>query len=89
MTSRLDKLKGKSIEEVVHYYIKKVVNNIDITNDMSFMFQIKISFADFISIIVNLEDYYRVELTDDELIKIWTVKDLIDLFSKRVYKKIS
>ncbi|WP_434327034.1 acyl carrier protein [Mesomycoplasma hyorhinis] len=55
-------------------------------HDDSDIYSIGLDSLDFVELITELEEKYNIEITDEELLKAKTVKDVINLVESKVKK---
>lgn len=50
------------------------------------IYSIGIDSLDFVELITDVEEKYKIEITDEELLKVKTVKDVVDLIESKLKK---
>ena len=74
--------KEKEFKEILAKYGNVAAE--DMTNDMRFREDLGFSSLDFMSFLGELEDTFDVELDEDEVIKVFTVRQALDMLNELV-----
>ncbi|MDD2635766.1 MAG: phosphopantetheine-binding protein [Bacteroidales bacterium] len=78
----MDEIKNSVIEILRKYTINKDVWN-NFGENSSIVRDLKINSARIVDIIIDLEDKYNIEISDEELEKLTCFKDIVDLIKSK------
>ena len=62
--------------------IKEILGNEKIELDSKIRKDLNLDSLEFVEKLLQIEDYFIIEISDDDLVKIITIKDLIDCIDK-------
>lgn len=83
-TEKFEKLKN-----VIKIYLPEDVSPEEITEDSTFLEQLNINSAHMVDIVLDVEEIYDIILQNEDLEKMRTVKDAIEIIDKKLADKAS
>ena len=82
-----DETKYQKLKSIIKVYLPEDVSADDITKDSNFLNELNINSAHLVDIVLDVEDAFDIQLENEDMDQMHTVKDALDIIGTKLEEK--
>ena len=82
-----DETKYQKLKSIIKVYLPEDVSVDDITKDSNFLNELNINSAHLVDIVLDVEDAFDIQLENEDMDQMHTVKDALDIIGTKLEEK--